>query len=364
MGRPNGFTQKMHSQIRTLIEPCPLSEPPKRANDSSSLPIVDRFQRKHTSLRISVTDRCNIRCFYCMPLNATFLPRDQVLTFEEMHRLVKILAPMGIDRIRITGGEPLVRAELWKLIKMVKSVDGICEVALTTNGLLLADKAIELKRAGLDRINVSLDTINPELFEAIARRKGLDKVLAGIKAAQDAGFDQIRINAVSIKGTSESEIVPLANFARDQNLTLRFIEFMPLDAEEGWDVKQVLSGAEVRNIIATQIGPLTPSNRGDINQPSVDYNYADGKGKVGFIDSVTQSFCSTCNRIRITAEGKLRNCLFSQIEWDLRDALRNHQSDHEIQQIVRACVAAKKAGHGTDEGEFLRPEKAMFQIGG
>ena len=195
-------------------------------------------------MRISVTDRCNIRCFYCMPEVVRFLPQAQILTFEEIRRIVQISADMGVRKIRLTGGEPLVRSQLWKLIEMLASIDAIEDIALTTNGILLADQAQELRDAGLQRLNVSLDSINPQVFEKITRRRGLEKVLAGIEAAQAAGFEKIRINAVSIHGISESEIVPLARYARQHNLELRFIEFMPLDADEAWDEEQVLTGGK------------------------------------------------------------------------------------------------------------------------
>lgn len=330
----------------------------------SALPIIDNFGRVHNSLRIGVTDRCNIRCFYCMPESVQFLPRADLLSFEEIERLVVILARVGVDRIRITGGEPLVRSELWRLVEMIKAVDGIREIALTTNGLLLAQQAEQLKSAGLDRLNVSLDTIDPQVFEQVTRRKGLEKVLAGIEAAQASGFSNIRINAVSISGVTESEIVPLAEFARRTNLELRFIEFMPLDGDQAWETGQVLSGEDVKKLIESNVGELIPVERNNPSQPAVDYAYHDHDSRVGFINSVTQPFCGDCNRMRVTAEGKFRNCLFSSAEWDVRSLLRSEASNVEIEDAVRQCVAAKKAGHGTDDGKFLRPEKAMYQIGG
>ena len=330
----------------------------------SFLPITDSFQRVHNSLRIGVTDRCNIRCFYCMPETVQFLPRADLLSFEEIQRLVRILACNGVDRIRITGGEPLVRAELWRLVEMIKSVEGINDIALTTNGLLLADQIEQLISSGLDRINVSLDTVDPQVFEQVTRRKGLDKVLAGIDAAQAAGMKNIRINAVSISGITESEIVPLAQFARRKNLELRFIEFMPLDGDQAWETGQVLSGESVKSIIESKVAALVPVIRDNPSQPAVDYAYHDQDTRVGFINSVTEPFCGDCNRMRVTAEGKFRNCLFSSAEWDVRELLRSGASDSEIETAIRKCVSAKKAGHGTDDGAFLRPEKAMYQIGG
>jgi cyclic pyranopterin phosphate synthase len=328
------------------------------------LPIVDSFGRVHDSLRVSVTDRCNIRCFYCMPEIVRFLPHRQILTFEEIHRLVQITAGMGVRKIRLTGGEPLVRAQLWKLVEMLVSVDGIEDVALTTNGLLLAEQAQQLKDAGLNRLNVSLDSINPRVFEKITRRQGLDKVLAGIEAAQDAGFEKIRLNAVSIIGISESEIVPLAAYARQHDLELRFIEFMPLDADQAWNSEQVLTGSNALRILEDRFGALEPTARTDPQQPAVDYRFVDGKGVVGFINSVSEPFCQLCNRMRVTAEGMFRNCLFSTQEWDLRELLRSGADERQIQDRIRECVHAKKTGHGIDSEDFVRPQKAMYQIGG
>jgi cyclic pyranopterin phosphate synthase len=299
-----------------------------------------------------------------MPERVKFLPQQQVLTFEEIERLVRVVASQGVDKIRITGGEPLVRSQLWKLIEMIRSIDGIKDIALTTNGLLLGEQAQQLKQAGLDRLNVSLDSVDPEMFERITRRKGLEKVLSGIEVAQNVGFEQIRVNAVSIAGISETEIVPLARFARERGLELRFIEFMPLDGDEAWENGQVLSGASVRELIAEQVGPLERASRPNQSQPAVDFRYLDGGGKIGFINSVTEPFCGDCDRMRVTAEGKFRNCLFSTEEWDVRESLRSDASDAEIEAIIRECVAAKKVGHGSDDGQFVRPEKAMYQIGG
>ncbi len=328
------------------------------------LPIVDSFGRVHKSFRISVTDRCNIRCFYCMPESVQFLPRQDILSFEEIARVVKVAASTGISRIRLTGGEPLVRGQVWKLIQMLKSTDGIEDIALTTNGILLANQAEELKAHGLDRINISLDTLNPAKFEKITRRKGLDQVLAGIDAAIEVGFEQVRINAVSMTGITETEIVPLARFAREKGIELRFIEFMPLDGDESWDRGQVQTGAAIKQAIESDVGSLRPVERSHAAQPATDFEYIDGMGRVGFINSVTEPFCESCDRIRMTAEGKFRNCLFSTREWDLRTLLRTGASDHAILAEMRESVAEKAAAHGISRDDFQRPAKAMYQIGG
>ncbi len=327
-------------------------------------PLIDTFRRIHTNLRISVTDRCNIRCFYCMPETVHFLPRAEILTYEEIERLVRVVAQMGVNKLRVTGGEPLVRAELPRLIEMLAAVPCIRDIALTTNGILLAEQAQALKDAGLGRLNISLDGLSEQTFRRISRREGLDRVLDGIFAAKRAGFEKIRLNAVAIRGITEVEVVPLGRFARQHRMEMRFIEFMPLDAENNWQTEQVLSGKESREILEAEFGPLIPLARDDPSQTAVDYQFADGIGRMGFIDPVTQPFCGNCNRLRITAEGKIRNCLFSTEEWDVRELLRGGGTDDQIAETVRRAVHAKKPGHGIDTDEFIKPERAMYQIGG
>ena len=327
-------------------------------------PLVDSFGRVHTNLRISVTDRCNIRCFYCMPHeDVRFKPRHELLSFEELERFAGVAARLGVSKLRLTGGEPLVRAELPALVAKLAAVPGIDDLAMTTNGILLAQHAAALRRAGMQRLNISLDAMREESFERIARRRGLDQVLAGIAEAQRQGFRRIRLNTVAIRGITENEVVPLAGFAREHGLELRFIEFMPLDAEQRWQNEQVLTGDEIRTRLEAEFGPLTPADRPDPSQPAVDYRFVGG-GRIGFINPVSEPFCGDCNRLRITAEGQVRNCLFSTLEWDARTIMRNGGSDDELADLVRACVAAKKPGHGMDELGFLRPQRAMFQIGG
>jgi cyclic pyranopterin phosphate synthase len=327
--------------------------------------LVDSFARLHNSLRISVTDRCNIRCFYCMPEeNVQFKPREELLTFEEIARFVRVAAGLGVNKLRLTGGEPLLRQDLSQLVRMLVAIPGIHEVALTTNGILVDEQAAGLHAAGLHRLNISLDALSEATFERIARRKGLQRVLDGIFAAQQAGFRKIRLNAVSIRGITEAEIVPLAQFARRHDLELRFIEYMPLDADHHWDHDQVLSGDEVRSVIGREVGTLEPVSVEDPSQPATDFRYADGCGRVGFINPVTQPFCGACNRLRLTAEGDIRNCLFSIAEWDARELLRGKGTDADLAKLIQDCVAAKKAGHGIDTPAFVRPERAMYQIGG
>ena len=330
-----------------------------------NIPLVDSYDRLHQNLRISVTDRCNIRCFYCMPDESiVFKPKDEILSFEEIERFVRVVADAGINKLRLTGGEPLVRAHLAELITRLAAVPGIEDVALTTNGILLADQAQELRDAGLQRINISLDTLSEETFQRITRRSGLDRVLAGIQTAQEVGFEKIRLNAIAIRGLTEDDVVPLGHFSREQNLELRFIEFMPLDAENNWQSDQVLSGEAIRRQLENAFGPLNPVERLDTAQPAVDYRFADGVGDIGFINPVTQPFCSDCNRLRLTAEGQVRNCLFSTTEWDARQLLRDGSSNQQLLELVRDCVAQKKSGHGIDTDDFEKPARAMYQIGG
>lgn len=340
------------------------SAPPTKTLHASSR-LVDRFGRVHTNLRISVTDRCNIRCFYCMPdEKIRFKPRNELLTFEEITRFVQAVAPLGISKLRLTGGEPLVRADLPELVGMLAAIPSIDDLALTTNGILLADHAVALREAGLSRLNVSLDTLEEATFRRIARREGLDRVLAGIFAAREAGFDNIRLNAIAMRGITEQEIVPLAKFAREHDFELRFIEFMPLDAQGAWQKDQVLTGEAIRQILQKTMGRLEPALRPDPSQPARDFVFADGRGRIGFINPVSEPFCGDCNRLRLTAEGQVRNCLFSDVEWDARRLIRSGARDEQIVQLVQECVAAKKAGHGIDRPDFLRPERAMYQIGG
>jgi len=328
-------------------------------------PLVDTLGRVHTNLRISVTDRCNIRCFYCMPdENIRFKPRDELLTFEEIARFTRIAARLGVTKLRLTGGEPLVRANLPELVEQLVRIPGIQDVALTTNGLTLADHAAALRQAGLTRLNISLDSLREETFQRIARRPGLDRVLKGIFAAREAGFDNIRLNAVAIAGVTDDEIVPLGQFARENDFELRFIEFMPLDAEGNWETDQVIPGDKIRRALEEAYGPLIPAARPDLSQPAVDFQFADGQGRIGFINPVSQPFCSDCNRLRVTAEGQVRNCLFSTTEWDARAQLRSEASDEAIAEMLHDCVHAKKPGHGIDSPDFLKPERAMYQIGG
>ena len=327
--------------------------------------LIDSFGRVHNNLRISVTDRCNIRCFYCMPAeDVVFMQRGQLLSYEEIERFVRAVVPLGIDKIRLTGGEPLVRNDLPVLVQKLASIDGIRDIGLTTNGILLADLAQPLFDAGLRRINISLDALNAVRFEEITRRGGFEKVIAGIHAAQRAGFDPVKINAVSIRGVTEEEIVPFGRFARETGAEVRFIEYMPLDADNAWEREKVLFASEIIDVLSREIMPLTPLDGQDPAAPASDFQFDDGIGRIGFIASVSQPFCESCNRFRLTADGKLRNCLFSLEETDIRSLLRNDGTDEQIVAAARECVSAKWEGHEINTARFVQPERPMYSIGG
>jgi cyclic pyranopterin phosphate synthase len=325
--------------------------------------LIDSFGRLHNNLRISVTDRCNIRCIYCMPEAVEFLPRASLLTFEEIERFARVAVGLGIDKLRLTGGEPLVRRDLPRLVERLARIDGVKDIGLTTNGLLLAPLAKSLREAGLARINVSLDALDPARFRALTRRDGLENVIEGILAAKEAGFDPVKLNAVAIKGMTEGEIVPLGLFAREHGLELRFIEYMPLDAGE-WEVGKVIFAAEILERLAAGIGPLDPAPDQDPRAPAVDYDYRDGGGRVGLIASISRPFCMSCNRVRLTADGKLRNCLFALDETDIRSLLRGGAGDEAIAEALRASVAGKWEGHEINTSRFIQPGRLMHSIGG
>lgn len=336
-----------------------------KESDGQPLQLIDSFGRVHNNLRISVTDRCNIRCFYCMPEdNVQFMPRNNLLTFEEIERVVRIGVSLGIDKLRLTGGEPLVRKDLHVLVAKLAVIEGIKDIGLTTNGVLLAEQAVQLRDAGLKRLNISLDALDPEVFRRVTRRDGYDKVIAGIQAAREAGFDPIKINAVSIRNLTEDQLIPFAELARTTNTEVRFIEFMPLDADGNWKNDKVLPASEIIEKLASHYGPLTRTNAAADRSPSSDYTFSDGKGRIGVIPSVTAPFCANCNRFRMTADGKLRNCLFSLEETDIRDLLRSSASNESISDAMVDCVAAKKAGHQINSPDFVQPDRPMYSIGG
>jgi cyclic pyranopterin phosphate synthase len=328
-------------------------------------PLVDKFGRIHDNLRISVTDRCNIRCFYCMPEEGVkFFPREDVLSFEEIEAFVRASVPLGITKLRITGGEPLVRRDLPELIRKLIAIPGIRDIALTTNGVLLEQQAVALREAGLQRLNIHLDTLDREKFRQITRRDDLPRVMAGIDAAVAAGFTKIKFNVVAVKGLMEPDIVPMARYCRERGFEPRYIEFMPLDAQSLWDRQQVLSADEMLELISREVGPLEPVPDADPRAPATEYRYLDGSGSVGFIASVTKPFCLNCNRIRLTSDGKLRYCLFAIEEMDVKGLLRSGASESDIQAAIRQNVADKWLGHEINSVKFVPPPRPMYAIGG
>jgi cyclic pyranopterin phosphate synthase len=331
----------------------------------SAQPLIDSYGRIHTNLRISVTDRCNIRCFYCMPEEGVkFVPRDEILSFEEIERFVRIAAGLGIDKLRVTGGEPLVRRDLPVLIRRLAAIPGIRDLALTTNGVMLAELAQPLYEAGLRRLNVHLDTLDRDRFRRISRRDDLDKVLEGINVAKKLGFGPIKLNAVAVKNLVEPDIVPLARYGRENGFEVRYIEFMPLDAQHLWDRGKVLLAGDIIETLSREIAPLVPIPDADPRAPALEYRFADGIGRVGFIASVSRPFCLNCNRLRLTADGKLRYCLFAIEEDDVKGMLRGGESDGEIAALVRRNVAGKWEGHEINTSRFVAPPRPMYSIGG
>src|SRR6202522_405094 len=314
--------------------------------DRVSQPLLDTFGRLHDNLRISVTDRCNIRCFYCMPEeDVKYAPREEILTFEEIERFVRVAVSLGVTKIRVTGGEPLVRKDLPLLIAKLCAIEGVRDIALTTNGVLLARHAQALYDAGLRRLNVHLDTLDRARFLKITRRDDLCKVLEGIDTAQQVGFGPIKINAVAVKNLVEPDIVSLARYGREHGIEIGFIEFMPLDSQGLWARENVLSADEIIETLSGEISPLVEIPGRDPRAPATEYRYADVVGSVGFIASVTRPFCLNCNRIRLTSDGKLRYCLFAIEETDVRALLRGGGSDQEIAEAIRGSVRAKWLGH-------------------
>jgi cyclic pyranopterin phosphate synthase len=325
--------------------------------------LLDTFGRVHNNLRISVTDRCNLRCTYCMPEEVTFLDRSELLTFEEIAHFVRVAAPLGIDKVRLTGGEPLMRRDLTRLVQLLKAIDGIRDIGLTTNGLLLADQAQALFDAGLRRINVSLDALDPGLVRQLTRRDGLEKVVAGILAAKRAGFEPVKVNAVSIRGVTEHEVVPLARFAREHGLEMRFIEYMPIGADQ-WERGKVYFAHEILEQLEREVVPLVPVDDYDPRAPAMEFRYTDGGGRVGIIASVSRPFCRSCNRVRLTADGKLRNCLFALDEVDVKGLLRGGAPDEAVAEVIRRNVWAKWEGHEINTARFIKPLRTMHAIGG
>lgn len=327
-------------------------------------PLRDGHGRLIGDLRVSVTDRCNFRCQYCMPAEGLpWLERDEILTFEEIERLVALFASMGVADVRLTGGEPLVRRGFPQLAAMLAQIEGVRDLSITTNGFLLERDAEALVRAGIDRFNVSVDSLQRDRFYQLTRRDALDRVLHGLDVL--ASFPEahpIKVNAVAIRGFTEEEVLPFARLARTTPYQVRFIEFMPLDADRAWTRSQVLTGAEIRAAIE-EVYALEPEPR----EPSATarvYRFADGQGRIGFINPVSEPFCADCNRVRLTADGRLRTCLFSLNETDLRGPMRDGADDAELERIIRDAVWRKELKHHVGEPGFIQPARSMSAIGG
>src|ERR671931_1059631 len=327
-------------------------------------PLQDGHGRKIGDVRVSVTDRCNFRCQYCMPAEGLpWLERAEILSFEEIERLVALLADMGVRDLRLTGGEPLVRRDFPALAARLCALDALAEVSVTTNGYLLERDAEALVRAGVDRFNVSIDSLQRDRFFEMTRRDALPRVLAGLETlAQFPEAHPIKVNAVAMRGFTEDEALPFARFAREHPYEVRFIEFMPLDADHNWTPDSVLSGEEIRAAISA-VYPLEREPR-EPHATARVYRFADGRGRIGFINPVSEPFCGDCNRIRLTADGRLRTCLFSLNETDLRGPLRSGASDDELEEIIRDAVWRKELKHHVNEPGFIQPARTMSAIGG
>jgi cyclic pyranopterin phosphate synthase len=326
--------------------------------------LVDSFGRVATDLRVSVTDRCNFRCRYCMPPEGLpWLPKNQILSFEEIARITGVLVESGVRSLKVTGGEPLVRRDVARLVRMLRALGDDLDISITTNGFLLADRAAELRDSGLDRVTVSCDSLIKHRFKDMTLRDALDEVLEGLRVSAELGLTPVKINTVVLKDVNEDEVVNFATMARETGYEVRFIEYMPLDAQDDWSADGVVAGAEILERISDAYELVADTD--DQPEPSTPFRFADGApGRVGIIPSVTQPFCDSCNRLRLTADGALRACLFALEETDLRAPLRSGASDDDLAQLARECVEAKWAGHRIGQPDFKKPARSMSMIGG
>jgi cyclic pyranopterin phosphate synthase len=361
--------QRREDGLILASEPAgiPGSAPPEeslRTPAPESGPLLDTYARVADDLRVSVTDKCNFRCTYCMPAEGLpWLPKEQVLRFEEIVRLVGVFVRLGVREVKLTGGEPTVRRELPKLVSMLRDAHPDIALSMTTNGILLDKLARPLAEAGLDRVTVSCDSLLRHRFAEMTRRDALDRVFEGLRAAEDAGLTPIKLNCVVIAGTNEDEMVDFARYVRETGYDVRFIEYMPLDAEQKWERDKVVPSAEILEAI-DRVYPLIAIGGTD-QQPSTTFRFADGApGAIGVIASVTEPFCETCNRLRLTADGQLRACLFAMYESDLRTPLRDGASDDELEGLIRQNVWRKWEGHKINHPDFQRPSRSMSMIGG
>jgi len=349
--------------------------------------LSDSFGRVMRDLRVSVTDRCNFRCLYCLPeteeaadfyrvkfdalknpspptpITREWKPRSQILTFEEIERVVRLAAQLGIEKVRVTGGEPLLRHGLESLVARLAQIPGVTDLAMTTNGFLFPQKGRTLREAGLQRVSFSLDSLDPANFKRIAGRDGLRSVLASIDLAQELGFRPVKANAVIIRGLNDHEIESLTEFARQKNLSFRFIEFMPLDSGRAWQKELVVPGREILQRLQARFD-LQPVKSSNISETAKRWSFADGRSEIGIIAPVSEPFCGHCNRLRLTADGKLRTCLFSLTEHDLKPLLRGGASDGVINERLQEIVRQKEERHHIGEPDFVQPERTMSCIGG
>lgn len=327
--------------------------------------LTDSYNRVIRDLRVSVTDRCNFRCFYCLPHGEPpAAPKNEMLTYEEIEEAVSIFASLGVDKIRLTGGEPMLRRDIETLVQKLAQIEDVSDLALTTNGFNLPERAAGLKAAGLDRVTISLDSLRREVFREMTGVDVLERVLEGIRAAQRVGLVPVKINAVIVRGHNEEEVVEMAAFAREHGVTMRFIEYMPLDSGHGWSREQVVSGAEIRQRINEQF-LLVPKRAERGSETATRYRFADGApGEIGIIAPVTEPFCGACSRIRLTADGQIRTCLFSQTEHSLRDVMRGKATRAEIIEYIQSVLLKKEPRHYINETYFEQPARTMSLIGG
>ncbi len=329
-------------------------------------PLADSYGRRIKSMRISITDKCNFRCTYCMPAEGLpWLKKTEILSYEEIERISRVAVGIGIEQIRLTGGEPLVRRDVPELVRQLRQIPGLRSLSLTTNGVLLKHQAKALAEAGLTRINVSLDTLLREKFAQLTRRDQIEHVLEGLaELEKHPAIHPIKINAVAMRGYTEEEVLDFAHLARNKAYVIRWIEFMPLDADQTWRKEDILTGGEIKQMIEAEYGPLVPITSGDASETARRYTFSDGIGEVGFINPVSEPFCASCDRIRLTADGQLRTCLFATEETDLRAIVRSDASDEMLAQTIREAVLHKELKHYIGDKRFKRANRSMSMIGG